>query len=80
MLFVILVVALWSVMDAAPLGTVILRAVLCAVVLQIGYFLYVLAMVARPSRRPRTSGAAGSASSGDGPPAKEISVERPLSR
>jgi exopolysaccharide production repressor protein len=54
MLFVITVVAAWSVLDSAPWTTVLLRAVICAVILQVGYFLVVLGMVARerkPSRR-----------------------------
>ncbi|MCX8572949.1 MULTISPECIES: exopolysaccharide production repressor protein [Hyphomicrobiales] len=56
---VIAVVTLWSVLDSASWGTVLLRAVLCAVILQVGYFVVVLLMVARepkpqaaPERKP----------------------------
>ncbi len=51
MLFVITVVAVWSVLDSAPWTTVLLRAVICAVLLQVGYFLVVLGIVAR-KRKP----------------------------
>lgn len=44
---VIAIVALWSGLDSASWGTVLLRAVLCAVILQVGYFIVVLLMVAR---------------------------------
>lgn len=57
MLFVVIVVATWSVLDQAPWTTVLLRAVICAVVLQVGYFLIVMAMVAR-ERRPGVQAAA----------------------
>ncbi|MDR7223835.1 exopolysaccharide production repressor exox [Aminobacter aminovorans] len=52
MAMVIAVVALWSYMDAAGWGTILLRAVICAVVLQVGYFLVVLAMVLRAGPKP----------------------------
>ncbi|TKT69328.1 exopolysaccharide production repressor exox [Aquamicrobium sp. LC103] len=42
----ILVVAGWSYADSASIGTIALRIVICAALLQIAYFLVVLAMVA----------------------------------
>ncbi len=46
MLFVIACVSVWSYLDSASAGTVILRMIACAVILQVGYFLVVFAMVA----------------------------------
>lgn len=54
MLFVAVVVGIWSLLDAAPWSTVLLRVVACAVILQVGYFLVVLGMViAEPGNRAR---------------------------
>ena len=54
MLFVAAVVSVWSVLDAAPWSTIALRAIGCAVILQVGYFLIVLGMVARePGQQAR---------------------------
>lgn len=47
MAIVIAIVALWSYLDAASWGTIFLRVVICAVILQVGYFLVILAMVLR---------------------------------
>jgi exopolysaccharide production repressor protein len=57
MLFVLAVVAVWSLMDSASWTTVLLRVVIGAVVLQVGYFLIVLAMVAK-ERKPARKAAA----------------------
>jgi len=73
MIFVILVVAIWSVLDSASVGIVLLRAFVVAVLLQVGYFVYVLVMVARQSRKPaeakdasaRSDGTAGTADADD---------------
>ncbi|MEO3998802.1 exopolysaccharide production repressor protein [Mesorhizobium sp. CAU 1732] len=46
MVFVTIFVATWSYFDAASGWIILLRAVICAVILQIGYFLAVVAMVA----------------------------------
>lgn len=57
---VIAVVTLWSVMDSAGWGTVLLRAVISAVILQVGYFVFVLVMVARegkPEAAPKSKAA-----------------------
>lgn len=51
LVIVIATVSLWSYFDAASWGTILLRAVICAVILQIGYFLAVLAMVLRSAPR-----------------------------
>jgi exopolysaccharide production repressor protein len=61
MLFVVIVVVVWSVLDSASWTTVLLRAVICAVILQFGYFLIVLAMVGRERRTAARSGAAAPA-------------------
>ena len=45
MTFVILCVSLWSYLDSASAGTLLLRAVVCAILLQVGYFAIVLGMV-----------------------------------
>lgn len=59
MLFVVAIVTIWSLVDAAPWSTVLLRAVICAVVLQLGYFLVVLALVGRePARHAKQPEAA----------------------
>lgn len=46
MVFVTIFVATWSYFDSASAWVILLRVVICAVVLQIGYFLVVVAMVA----------------------------------
>jgi exopolysaccharide production repressor protein len=52
MLMVVAIVTVWSLLDAAPWGTVLLRAIAAAVILQVGYFLIVLFLVGRqPSRQ-----------------------------
>ncbi|WP_269930286.1 exopolysaccharide production repressor protein [Aminobacter sp. HY435] len=51
---VIAIVFLWSYFDAASWGTILLRVVICAVILQIGYFLAVVAMVTRAPRPAAT--------------------------
>ena len=63
MLFVASVVTVWSLLDAAPWSMIALRAIACAVILQVGYFLVVLALVARePVKRVRENA----------PPAKAV--------
>ena len=54
MIFVITCVAIWSYFDRASLGVTLLRAVICAIVLQVGYFLIVLGMIFAGS--PKTAG------------------------
>ena len=51
MTFVIVVVTIWSLFDSASFGLIVLRVIVCAVLLQVGYFLAVLGMVAL--NRPR---------------------------
>jgi exopolysaccharide production repressor protein len=82
MILVVVAVAIWSALDSASAGVVLLRAVICAVVLQIGYFLYVLAIVAVQSRNARNAqrGAVQNAPEGSRTAeAKDLSVGRPLS-
>lgn len=64
MAMVIAVVALWSYLDAAGWGTILLRVLICAVVLQVGYFLVVLAMVLRAAPKPAETGKAKTAAEG----------------
>lgn len=45
MMAVILVVVVWSYFDSASAGTIAIRIIACAVILQTGYFLVVFAMV-----------------------------------
>lgn len=45
MLLVAAAVAIWSIVDGAAMGTIVSRVIICAVVLQLGYFLFVLLMV-----------------------------------
>jgi len=47
MIFALAIVVGWSYFDAASFGTIIMRAVICAVIIQVGYFLLVYAMIAR---------------------------------
>ncbi|TIT78741.1 MAG: exopolysaccharide production repressor exox [Mesorhizobium sp.] len=47
MIFALAIVVGWSYFDGASLGTIVVRAVLCAVIIQLGYFLLVFAMIAR---------------------------------
>ncbi|MDG4882472.1 exopolysaccharide production repressor exox [Mesorhizobium sp. WSM4884] len=47
MLFALAIVVGWSYFDGASPGTIIMRAVICAVIIQAGYFLLVYAMIAR---------------------------------
>ncbi|RWA77626.1 exopolysaccharide production repressor exox [Mesorhizobium sp. M1C.F.Ca.ET.193.01.1.1] len=49
MIFALAIVVGWSYFDDASLGTIIMRAVICAVVIQVGYFLLIYAMIARSS-------------------------------
>jgi exopolysaccharide production repressor protein len=46
MLLCIVVVAIWSYLDSAGIGVIVLRVIVSAIVLQVGYFLCVLLMVA----------------------------------
>ncbi|MBT1158853.1 exopolysaccharide production repressor exox [Aminobacter anthyllidis] len=72
MAMVIAVVALWSYLDAAGWGTILLRVLICAVVLQVGYFLVVLAMVLRAAPKPAETGKATAADGTATVPAKDL--------
>jgi len=52
MMFALAIVVSWSWLDGAPLGTTLLRLVICAVVIQAGYFVLVYAMIARSEPTP----------------------------
>lgn len=73
MIFVVATVAVWSYLETAMIGVVLLRMVSCAIMLQIGYFLLIFAMVvmsrhrsgqeaAVPDRVTATPAASGSVS------------------
>ncbi|TIV92463.1 MAG: exopolysaccharide production repressor exox, partial [Mesorhizobium sp.] len=47
MIFALAIVVGWSYFEGASLGAIVVRAVLCAVIIQLGYFLLVFAMIAR---------------------------------
>jgi exopolysaccharide production repressor protein len=52
MVFALAIVVLWSCLAGASLGTIFFRAIGCAIVIQLGYFLLVFAMVARSAPAP----------------------------
>jgi exopolysaccharide production repressor protein len=52
MMFALAIVVAWSYFDGASVGTMALRAVICAVIIQVGYFLLVFVMVARGAPTP----------------------------
>ena len=64
MVIVIIIVSIWSYLDAASWGMILLRGVICAVILQVGYFLVVLAMVLRGAPKPGQAKDAGKPSAG----------------
>ncbi|WP_245499929.1 exopolysaccharide production repressor exox [Mesorhizobium sp. M4B.F.Ca.ET.089.01.1.1] len=47
MLFALAIVISWSYFEGASLGTIVLRTVICAAIIQAGYFVLVFLMVAR---------------------------------
>jgi exopolysaccharide production repressor protein len=47
MVFALAIVVSWSYFDGATLSTILIRAVVCAVIIQAGYFLLVFATIAR---------------------------------
>lgn len=52
MLFALAIVVAWSWLGGASFGTTLLRVVICAVVIQAGYFAVVYAMIARRAPTP----------------------------
>ncbi|TGS37752.1 MULTISPECIES: exopolysaccharide production repressor exox [unclassified Mesorhizobium] len=52
MLFALSIVVAWSWLGGASLGTTLLRVMICAVVIQAGYFAVVYAMIARSEPTP----------------------------
>lgn len=47
MIFALAIVVVWSWLGGASVGTTLLRVVICAVIIQAGYFAVVYAMIAR---------------------------------
>ncbi|TPN89772.1 exopolysaccharide production repressor exox [Mesorhizobium sp. CU2] len=52
MTFALAIVIGWSYFDGASAGTILIRAVICAVIIQAGYFLLVFAMIAGGTPTP----------------------------
>jgi exopolysaccharide production repressor protein len=59
MVLVIAAVAVWSLVDQASVGTILLRVLIGAIILQVGYFLVVLVMVMRERSTPDQQPVAG---------------------
>jgi exopolysaccharide production repressor protein len=51
LILVIVLVGTWSAIDSATAGTILVRLVICAVALQLGYFLVVGAMIFMTPKR-----------------------------
>jgi len=56
MMLALAIVIGWSWVDGATPGTIVMRAVICAAVIQAGYFLLIYAMIARST--PTSAGKA----------------------
>ena len=52
MVFALAIVVAWSWLGGASLGTTLLRVIICAVIIQAGYFVLVYAMIARSAPTP----------------------------
>ncbi|MER9652834.1 exopolysaccharide production repressor exox [Mesorhizobium sp. M0152] len=52
MIFALAIVVAWSWLGGASVGTTLLRVILCAVAIQVGYFVLVYAMIARSAPTP----------------------------
>ncbi|MCA0035163.1 exopolysaccharide production repressor exox [Mesorhizobium sp. B283B1A] len=52
MIFALAIVVGWSWIDGVSLGTTLLRVIICAVVIQAGYFAIIYVMVARSAPTP----------------------------
>ena len=52
MIFALAIVVAWSWLGGASLGMTLLRVIICAVIIQAGYFVLVYAMIARSAPTP----------------------------
>ena len=52
MVFALAIVVAWSWLGGASLGMTLLRVIICAVIIQAGYFVLVYAMIARSAPTP----------------------------
>ena len=52
MIFALAIVVGWSWLGGASIGTTLMRVVICAIVIQVGYFVLVYAMIARSAPTP----------------------------
>jgi exopolysaccharide production repressor protein len=80
MFFALAVVVAWSYLAGASLGTTLFRAIACAIVIQLGYFLLVFAMVARnaPTSADKLRDAERKLSSTDAADGEKFSARRSL--
>jgi exopolysaccharide production repressor protein len=52
MIFALAIVVGWSWLGGASIGTILVRVIICAVIIQAGYFVLVYAMIARSAPTP----------------------------
>ena len=52
MVFALAIVVAWSWLGGASLGTTLLRVIICAVIIQVGYFVLVYAMIVKSAPTP----------------------------
>jgi exopolysaccharide production repressor protein len=52
MIFALAIVVAWSWLGGASLGTTLLRVIICAVIIQVGYFVLVYAMIVKSAPTP----------------------------
>lgn len=52
MIFALAIVVGWSWLGGASIGTTLARVVICAIIIQVGYFVLVYAMIARSAPTP----------------------------
>ncbi|QPC89330.1 exopolysaccharide production repressor exox [Mesorhizobium sp. INR15] len=52
MIFALAIVVAWSYLGGASIGTTLMRVIICAVIIQAGYFVIIYAMIARSAPTP----------------------------
>ena len=52
MIFALSIVVAWSWLGGASIGTTLIRVIICAIIIQAGYFVLVYAMIARSAPTP----------------------------
>ena len=78
MIFALAIVVGWSWLGGASTGTILVRVIICAVVIQAGYFVLVYAMIARSAPTPadRLREAERKLSSPDAPEGEKLGSAR----